>query len=258
MKSLIIANWKCNPITLKEAKQLFGSVRKGLRNVRRAEVVICPPFVYLSNLVEFFSKDRKSQTGLKLGAQDCFWEEKGAFTGEISTVMLKNLGCEYVIIGHSERRRIFQETDEMVNKKLKAVIKTGLKPILCIGETQEQKEKGKIGAVFKRQIKSALAKIPRSKIKNSGLCIAYEPVWAIGSGSPCGIDQAMSAKLLIQKILISFLGKPVTGKISILYGGSVTSKNAKNFIGGAGMNGLLIGGASLNPQEFIKIVNTIS
>ena len=251
MKPIIIANWKCNPITLTEAKRLFGSVKKGLRNVKRAEVVICPPFVYLSDI-------KNQASGIKLGSQNCFWEEKGAFTGEISATMLKNLGCKYVIIGHSERRRIFKETDEMVNKKIQAAIKTGLKPILCIGETREEKEQEEIASVFKKQIKTAFSGIAKSKISNSGICIAYEPIWAIGSGEACGIDEAMSAKLLIQKILISFLGKPLTSKIPILYGGSVNSKNAKDFIDGAGMNGLLIGGASLNPQEFIKIVKGLT
>ncbi len=246
MKPIIVANWKCNPTTSAEAKRLFSSVKKGLKNYKKADVVICPPFVYLSCL----------STGIKLGAQNCFYEEKGAFTGEVSSQMLKNLDCQYVIIGHSERRGIFKETDEMINKKVSVVIKVGIKPILCIGETKE--EKGKIAVVFKRQIKSALKGISKSKISNSGICIAYEPIWAIGSGQACGIDEAMSAKLLIQKILISFLGKPIANKISILYGGSVNSKNAKDFIDGAGMNGLLIGGASLNPKEFIKIVRGLT
>jgi len=247
-KPIIIANWKCNPTTSAEAKRLFGSVKKGLRNSKKTEVVICPPFVFSQRLIP----QGGNLSMIKLGAQDCFYEEKGAFTGEISAIMLKNLGCHYVIIGHSERRRIFQETDEMINKKMQAAIKAGLKPILCIGESKE--EKGEIAAVFKTQIKSAFREISKSKISKSGLCIAYEPVWAIGSGEPCGIDEAMSAKLLIQKILISFLGKSLTKKIPILYGGSVTSKNTQDFINEAGMNGLLIGSASLNAQEFIKIV----
>ncbi|MCK4781963.1 triose-phosphate isomerase [Candidatus Parcubacteria bacterium] len=249
-KPLIIANWKMNPQSLVEAKRLFGSVKKGLRNIKRTEVVICPPSVYLSDI-------KNQAAGIKLGSQNCFWEEKGAFTGEISAVMLKKIGCQYVIIGHSERREIFKETDEMINQKLKAVIKTGLKPILCIGETGEEKEQEKIVSVFKKQIKIALSGVAKSKISKSGFCIAYEPIWAIGSGEACGIDEAMSAKLLIQKILISFLGKSLTKKIPILYGGSVTSKNARDFIDEAGMNGLLIGGASLNSQEFIKIVKIV-
>lgn len=213
MKPLIVANWKMNPETLFEAKKLFSLVKKGIKNVKNAKVVICPPFVYLPILITN-------------GSQDCFWEEKGAYTGEISAKMLKNLGCQYVIIGHSERRRYQKETDEMINKKLKAVLKEKLKPILCIDK---------------------ISQIPKD-IKGN-LILAYEPVFAIGTGKPCSIKMARKMKISIRKNLKK--------NMPVLYGGSVNSQNAKNYIKKAGFQGLLVGGASLNPKEFLKIVKSI-
>jgi len=208
MKPLIVANWKCNPTTLEEAKKIFKKA-----NFPGAEVVICPPFIYLSTL------------GAK-GAQDCFWEEKGAYTGEISPKMLRDLGVEYVIIGHSERRKYFKETDETINKKMKAVIKAGLKPILCIDK---------------------ISQLPAKK--QEGLIIAYEPLFAIGTGKPCSPERAKKMRVLIQRKI----GK----NIKILYGGSVNSQNAKGYIKEAGFSGLLVGGASLKPQEFFDIIKAV-
>jgi triosephosphate isomerase len=233
---LIVANWKCNPTTLKEANFLFNSIRKGLRNFKNIEVVICPPFIYLPIV---------HRSPFKLGAQDCFWEEKGAFTSQISPLMLKDLGCEYVIIGHSERRAL-GETDEMINKKLKAVIKAKLRPILCIGETEKERKKGKTFQVLKSQIKKALSGISSFTVHRSKFIFAYEPVWAIGTGNPCQPKEA--------KEVLEFLRKKLKN-IPILYGGSVNSKNAKDYIE-VGFNGLLVGGASLNPKEFIEIVKS--
>ncbi|MFH1656948.1 MAG: triose-phosphate isomerase [bacterium] len=211
MKYLIVANWKMNPDTLGEAKKLLNSVEKGIKNVKDMEVVICPPFVFIPSL--------KAN-----GAQDCFWEEKGAFTGEISPKMLKNSEVKYVILGHSERRRYLRETDEMVNKKIKAVIVCGLKPILCIANLI--------------QLRKSLKGISEKVI------IAYEPVFAIGTGKSCSIGQA----------------KKMRNKIKypqVLYGGSVNSQNAGDYISQAGFQGLLIGGVSLNPQEFLKTIKNI-
>lgn len=208
MKPLIVANWKCNPTTLEEAKKIFKKA-----NFPGAEVVICPPFIYLSTL------------GAK-GAQDCFWEEKGAYTGEISPKMLRDLGVEYVIIGHSERRKYFKETDETINKKMKAVIKAGLKPILCINK---------------------ISQLPAKK--QEGLIIAYEPLFAIGTGKPCSPKRAKKMRVLIQRKM----GK----NIKVLYGGSVNSQNAKDYIKEAGFGGLLVGGASLKPQEFLDIIKAV-
>ena len=158
MKSLIIANWKCNPSTLREAKLLFNSLKRGLKKLRNIEVVICPPFLYLSSF-------KFRVPSFKLGAQDVFWEERGAYTGEISLLMLKNIGVKYVIIGHSERRRILRETDEMINKKIKATLNNKLKPILCIGETEEERKEGKTFKILENQIKKALFQIPKSKVR---------------------------------------------------------------------------------------------
>ena len=222
-KPLIVANWKCNPDNLVKAKKLFNVVKKGIGAVKRVEVVVCPPFVYLSKL-----------SGLTLGAQNCFWEDEGAFTGEISPFMLKDIGCKYVIIGHSERRRYFKETCAMVNKKLKAALTNNLKPILCVDSIN--------------QVKRGLKGISKKEIKK--IVIAYEPIFAIGTGKACSISKAKKMNFSIRKIL----GETVT----ILYGGSVNPKNAKDFIEKAQFQGLLIGGASLNPKEFVKIIKKVS
>jgi triosephosphate isomerase len=241
---LIVANLKCNPTTLKEAKFLFNSIRKGLRNFKNVEVVICPPFIYLPIV---------HRSSFKLGAQDCFWEEKGAFTGEISPKMLKNLGVKYVIIGHSERRQILKETDEMINKKLKAVIKAKLRPILCIGETEKERKKGKTFQVLKSQIKKALSGISSFTVHRSKFIFAYEPVWAIGTGNPCQPKEAKEVLIFLKKITKQLNNLPT--QQLILYGGSVNSQNAKDYIE-VGFDGLLVGGASLNPKEFIEIVKS--
>ncbi|MBU2634959.1 triose-phosphate isomerase [Patescibacteria group bacterium] len=231
MKPLIVANWKMNPVTMKKAEELFNSVKHGVKDIENAETVICPPFIYLPLL-----------KGLILGAQDCYWEEKGAYTGEVSVAMLKEMGCKYVIIGHSERRKIFNETNENVNKKLKAVLETGLIPIMCIGETEGEREMDKTEEVLEKEIKQGLNGVDVSKI-----IIAYEPIWAIGTGNPCDIEEAQRMKEIIQKM--------VSKDIRILYGGSVKANNAEGYLKQAGFNGLLVGGASLDAKEFVEIVN---
>ena len=208
-KILIVANWKMNPETIQEAKKLSSSIEEGIKNIKGAEVVICPPFVYLP----FIAKK-----GTVFGSQNVFWEEAGAYTGEISPKMLKDLGVKYVIIGHSERRKYFKETNEMISKKIKAVLKAGLKPILCIDK---------------------LSQIPK-EISESYI-LAYEPLFAIGTGKACSIEKAKKTRKKINKDFV-------------LYGGSVNSQNAKDYIEKAGFQGLLIGGASLKAKEFIKIV----
>lgn len=226
-KKLIVANWKCNPTTLAAAKRLFSSVKKGLKNVKNVKVVICPPFVYVSSF-------KFQVSGLSLGAQNCFWEEKGAFTGEISPVMLKGLSCKYVLVGHSEREKYLAETDIMVAKKLKAVLDKNLIPIFCIDNISE--------------IKRTLKNFSRRGI--SKIIFTYEPVWAIGTGKTPTYAQARRVKGSIKKLL----GK----KTVILYGGSVNSQNALGFINEAGFDGLLIGGASLKAAEFAKIVKNVA
>jgi len=232
MKPLIVANWKCNPVSKKEAEDIFKGIKKGAKKTS-VEVVICAPFVYLPLL-----------KGLTIGAQNVFYEDKGTYTGEISGSMLRDLGVEYVIIGHSERRKYFGETDEVINKKIKKVLELGLKVIFCIGETAKEREAGKRNEVLERQIKQGLAGIENLENIN----IAYEPVWAIGTGDNCSVEDTKDA--------INFIKKLVPGGKRILYGGSVKSENSGSYIKEAGANGLLVGGASLNPEEFIKIVKS--
>ncbi|NCO80459.1 triose-phosphate isomerase [bacterium] len=234
MKKLIVANWKCNPTTLKEAKLLFNSVKNGVKNIKNVEVVICPPFIYLSNIQHL-------KSDIQFGAQDCFWEQNGAFTGEISPSMLKDLGVDYVIIGHSERRKYQQEKDSMINKKIKAALKIGLKPILCIDKTSQIRK-------LQRSVK--MNEVHRLKKDFWGAIIAYEPLFAIGTGKPCSVDKAKKMRIAIKKKL--------NKNIPILYGGSVDSQNARDYVKKAGFQGLLVGGASLNAQEFIKIVKNVA
>ncbi|MBX4200546.1 triose-phosphate isomerase [Candidatus Parcubacteria bacterium] len=240
MKSLIVANWKLNPSTKKEAEELFEGIKKAAKD---AGAVICPPFVYLPLL-----------KGLTMGAQDVFFEAKGAFTGEISPAMLKDLEVEYVIVGHSERRKHFNETDQIINKKITAVVEAGLKPIFCIGETKEEMEADKKAEVLERQITEGLKDLSGDQVKN--VIVAYEPVWAIGTGQNCSVEGAMQSVALIRKILANAYSGEVADGIKILYGGSVNSKNAAGYIKEAGVDGLLIGGASLDANEFISIIES--
>lgn len=242
MKKIIVANWKMNPTSFKGAKLLFEGVKKGVRRLKlkNVEVVICPPFVYLSNI-------KFQMPNIKLGAQDCFWEEKGAFTGEISPLMLKDLKVDYVILGHSERRKYFFESNEMINKKIKACLAQNLKPILCIGETEKEKKLGKTKEVLNQQLCQGLKEIKNYQLKIKNLVLAYEPVWAIGTGNACLPEEA-------KKVLL-FLRKKIKN-IPILYGGSVNSQNAKSYIE-IGFNGLLVGGASLASEEFVNILRNI-
>lgn len=249
MKQLIIANWKMNPQTLAEAKRLFDSVKRGLENIKNVEVVICPPFVYLARL-------QPPTPNLRLGAQNCFWEEKGAFTGEISPLMLKNLGCQYVILGHSERERYLSETDEMTNKKIKAAISAKLNPILCIGEIEKEKKRGEIPQVLKHQLEKTLINLSPNQLIN--LIIAYEPVWAVGTGKPCYPQDAGKRISIIRKIISNLYNPSFSQKIKIIYGGSVNSKIAQDYVKKANFQGLLVGGASLKAQEFIEIAKKVS
>ena len=240
MKNLIVANWKCNPTTKKEAENIFEEIKSGIESAN-SEVVICPSFLYLSEL-----------KGLALGAQNCFWEEKGAFTGEISAAMLKDLGVEYVIIGHSERRKYFGETDKIINKKIKKANEAGLKIIFCVGETAEERDGNKRSEVLERQLKIGLNKIDNMENIN----IAYEPIWAIGTGNNCSVEETKESIDFIRKFVEGLYKKEVDDNVRILYGGSVKSENSGAYIKDAGANGLLVGGSSLNSEEFVKIVKS--
>lgn len=248
MRPLIVANWKCNPTSLREAKRLFGSVKRGLKNINsgKIEVVICPPFVYLLNL-------KSEILNLKLGGQDCFWEEKGAFTGEVSPPMLKDLGCQYVILGHSERRRYRGESDEQINKKLKAAIKVELKPILCLGETERERDQGRTKKILEGQLRNGFKSILNLRSEISKLIIAYEPLWAIGTGRPSSPQEVSRVVQFLRTLLVKSYGKRGAERIKILYGGSVRARNASDYLERGGVQGLLVGGASLGAKEFIAI-----
>ncbi len=249
MKSIIIANWKMNPENVKGAKLLFDSVNKEIKNLsKKPEIVICPPFIYLSDL-------QNIKSNIKLGSQDCFWEDKGSFTGEISCSMLKNFNSKYVIVGHSERRIFLAETDRNINRKIKAVLKQRLKPIFCIGETKREKDKGRAQTVLRKHIENGLKKIDRKELEN--IVLAYEPIWAIGSGKPCLPDEAKVMRFFLKKVVSQKYSRAIADKMRMVYGGSVNSQNVKSFIQEAGFNGVLVGGASLKPKEFIGIIKQI-
>ncbi len=244
-KKIIIANWKMNPQTAEEALRLVKGIL-AQRLSKNIELIIAPPFVYLDLVKKSCGKE------IKLAAQNISWAERGAYTGEISSLMVKNLGCDYVIIGHSERRHKMGETDEMINLKLKAAFKIGLVPVLAVGEKESNDD---IIKVLTQQVKSALEGMGVSEIGR--LIIAYEPVWAIstsGTGMIDTPDHALSAALLIRKIIGSFYGSEWAADLPVLYGGSVTSENAYDFIAQSGISGALVGGASLELQNFIKII----
>jgi triosephosphate isomerase len=214
----------------------------------KAEVILCVPYIDL-----FYSLLIAQGTNIKIGAQNMHWEEKGAFTGEISGQMLKSLGVEYVIIGHSERRTYFAETDEIVNKKIKQALANGLKPIVCVGETLEQREKGITKEVVTSQIEKALEGVTEEEISN--IIIAYEPIWAIGTGKTASKEDANESICQIREKIVKIYGQNVANRVIIQYGGSVNSNNAKELFEMSDIDGALIGGASLKAEEFAKIVN---
>ena len=229
---IIIANWKMNPSTLEEAIQLAKeSDVEGL--------VICPPFPFLEEIKKTIKK-------AKLGAQDLFWAPSGAYTGEVSAKELKNLGVEYVIVGHSERRQNFGETDEMVAKKIKAAADAGLAPILCVGETRAERENNKTQEVIERELKIGLSLIENLKFKIGNLIVAYEPIWAIGTGTPDTPENMIEIAKFIRSQM-SDVG------CQILYGGSVTGENVEKFLCHKEINGALVGGASLLGEQIKKI-----
>lgn len=225
---------------------------KGLENClagktfKNVQIVLCPPVIHL----EAFKNKIKNRT-VFFGAQNIYSEESGRFTGEISAPMVKNFGGDYVIIGHSERRKYFNESDEIINKKIKIALKNNLIPIFCVGETELERKDGAIKAVLLKQLLKGLADIPEKKI--SQIIIAYEPVWAIGSGKVPTGDETMEVRILMQKILMDKLRLDLKSMPKIIYGGSVDFKNIKEICLESGMGGVLVGGESLHPADFIKI-----
>ncbi|OGO06751.1 MAG: triose-phosphate isomerase [Chloroflexi bacterium RBG_13_56_8b] len=240
---MIAGNWKMHT-TVGEATELVGKMRFELDQIDNIEKVICPPFVSLAAIKEMI----KGST-IKLGAQDLHYEEKGAFTGEISPQMVADL-CDYVIVGHSERRHYFNETIDIVDKKVKAALKMGLKPILCIGETPEENKAGKTEEVLTRQLSSPSVRL----YLLGGMVIAYEPIWAIGTGRPATGEQANKTIGFIRQYVAEEQGKGIAQDVRILYGGSVTAENIAEFVKQPEIDGALVGGASLKASEFLAIV----
>ncbi len=240
---MIAGNWKMNT-TISEAEQLVRDIRQGLGGTVDVEKVVCPPFVSLSAVKELI-KD----SPLKLGAQNVYFEEKGAYTGEISPLMVADL-CEFVIVGHSERRQYFGETSEIVNQKLQAALKVGLKPILCVGETLKENEAGRTEEVVTEQLRSSLAGIECS----GDFTIAYEPVWAIGTGKAATGKQSNQTIGLIRHTVAQLCDEKIARQVRILYGGSVTADNVAEFVEQVEIDGALVGGASLKADQFVSII----
>ncbi len=240
---MIAGNWKMNT-TVSEAIELVNKMRQGLDQIDNVDKVICPPFISLAAVKELIKG-----SSLKLGAQNIYFEEKGAYTGEISPLMLADL-CEFVIIGHSERRQYFNETGEVTNKKIQAALKVGLKPILCVGEKLEENEAGRAEEIVTGQLRASLAGIDYP----NGLLVAYEPIWAIGTGKAATGEQANETIGLIRRTIDKLYGGKVAQDVCILYGGSVTAANAAEFINQPEIDGALVGGASLKANQFLSIV----
>jgi triosephosphate isomerase len=241
-KPIIAGNWKMYK-TEAEAVDFVKKLKSQVADVHDRTIVVCPPFPVLSKVW-----DEICNNNIALGAQDLFWEDEGAYTGEVSAPMLKAVGCTYVIIGHSERRQYFRETDETVNKKLFSALKHRLIPIVCIGEKLEEREKGITFQILERQIKGSFNNITVEEWKK--IVIAYEPVWAIGTGKTATPEQAQEVHAFIRKLL----PKEVADKVRILYGGSIKPENIKDLMAQADIDGGLVGGASLKIDSFVKII----
>jgi triosephosphate isomerase (TIM) len=252
---LVVANFKMNLSTQFELGMWFANFSKAKKTLKlkETELVLCPPLLHL----EAFKKKIKSKFVL-FGAQDCAWEFKGSFTGENSPMLLKSLGVKYVILGHSERRKYLGETDQMIAAKVLAALKAGLTPVICIGENAQEKKSGALRDVVTRQLSQTLSQVSASRLENVVLC--YEPVWAISANKPDHpptSNEIMEARLLMKKILAQKYGLPAAEKARILYGGSVDGKNVSEVCVSAGMDGALVGGASLMPHDLVKIAQIV-
>lgn len=245
-KPMVAGNWKMNK-TLPESRDLIRAILPLVEGVDGVDIVVCPPFVSLG-----VSKRETEGTAIKVGAQNMHWEASGAYTGEVAAGMLVDL-CQYVIIGHSERRAMFGETDSTVNKKVHAALKAGLKPIMCVGETLTENQAGQTAAVVEGMVRGGLQDVTPEQAQN--IIIAYEPVWAIGTGLAATPEGANSVhKDVIRPVLRELFGAEVGDALRILYGGSVTDKNAAELFSQSDIDGGLVGGASLKPDPFAAIV----
>jgi triosephosphate isomerase len=242
----VAGNWKMNN-TIEQSVNLVNSLQKEIRDIHKVDIMVAPPFTAIKSVY-----DALSDSSIQVGAQDVFWEESGAYTGEVSPMMLKDAGCKWAIIGHSERRQGFGETDETVNRKIKAALAAGLKAIACVGETLEERDAGIAFDVLGRQVTGALAGL--SKEDADKVVIAYEPVWAIGTGRTATPEQADEAHAKIRGKVAALFGAKVSEAMRILYGGSMKPGNALELLRCENVDGGLIGGASLKTAEFSAII----
>jgi triosephosphate isomerase len=242
---LVVGNWKMNG-TLAEARPLATAVRDGLKRPRGVEVALCPPFTALAAVAEILAG-----SPIKLGAQNCHWEAAGAHTGEIAPPMLAELGCRYVLVGHSERRREMGETDAQINLKVRAVLAHDLTPVLCVGETADERRQGLTFTTIEGQLRAGLAEMSTDAVAE--VVLAYEPVWAIGTGVTATPAQAAEVHGYLRGLLSELTSKDIAGRIRVLYGGSVKAENADAFSPEPEVDGVLVGGASLNAAGFIAI-----
>lgn len=246
----LAGNWKMHK-TIREAVNLTEDLIKATVSAKDREIAVCPPFTALSSVAKALEGSH-----IKLGAQNMYFEQKGAFTGEVSPEMLKDAGCRYVIIGHSERRNVFGETDELINKKLKAALAWGLHPILCVGESLQQREAGETQSWVKSQVEIDLEGLTPSEIEK--MVIAYEPIWAIGTGKTDTSKGANETIGMVRNLIAEKSQYEIAQKIRILYGGSVKPDNIDGFMAEPEIDGALVGGASLKAEDFARIVNYIS
>jgi len=246
-KKIVAANWKMNMLQA-EAVEFIKDLLLEIDDISTVEVVIAPPFTAIAKVNEALGKAQN----IKIGAQNMHWERSGAFTGEISAAMLRDLFVRYVVIGHSERRAMFGETDEIVNRKARAAHEAGLRPIVCIGETLEQRERGNVEKILSLQLRGSLADLTDRELRET--VIAYEPVWAIGTGRNATPEQAQEAHLFIRHILQELSDETTAEHIRIQYGGSVKVENARALMSQPDIDGALVGGASLDPRSFARIV----
>jgi triosephosphate isomerase len=249
-RPLIAGNWKMHKTHL-EGVQLTQKLAWALtsEDTDAVEVVVCPPFTALRSVGTLIDGDRLP---IGLGAQDCHPEGEGPFTGEVSAPMLAKLRCAYVIVGHSERRQHFGETDELVNRKARAVLGAGMRPIVCVGETLQQREAGRTAEVVQGQVRGSLAGLPAERV--AGLVVAYEPVWAIGTGRAATADDAQETIALVRGIVAELAGRSAADELRIQYGGSVKAGTAEELVAKPDIDGALVGGASLDAEEFALII----
>ncbi len=247
-KLIIAGNWKMNKTSV-EAIELATALNREIGDVSEVDMVVCPVFTALSDVHEVLL-----DSNIKLGAQNMHWEVSGAFTGEISGSMLKSIGVDYVIIGHSERRQYFGETNESVNKKIKSALKAGLLPILCVGENLKEREENRTFAVVQNHLDGGLVGLTAEDMQK--LVIAYEPVWAIGTGKTATPAQAQEVHAFIRQRLVQLFSEEIAAGVRIQYGGSVTPENITELAAQEDIDGALVGGASLKPESFVKIVKS--